>query len=159
MPRTTFEPMRVFFIAEEDGILDTAAPTVAEINAGTELTPQIPVDGFNTSPTQNNASQAMLGNAFVAEEPGTWGTGLQIMFVRDDTDDIAEGLIDYRTRGFIVSFPYGGDVEDGNLVDVYAVTAHKPVPQPSAENEYAKTQVTFAVTAEPNYRATIGGES
>ena len=146
MARTTYEPMLVHFLTTIAS--STLAPTVAEMTAGTDLTPQIPVDGVAMSPTQNNASQAMLGDAFVAEEPGTWGTGAVLTFVRDDTTSLAD-TFDYRTSGYLVTMPYGGTIAAGVKVDVYPVTSHKPVPLPSAENEYQKLQVTLAVTAEP----------
>lgn len=156
MPRTTFEPLRIFFL---DAVNDITGPTTTEINAGTELTDQIPVDGVQFQGNQNNASQAMLGDAYVTEEPGTWNVSGSLMAVRDDDDDVFESLFDYRTRGYLVLLNYGGDVEDGNIVDVYSVTSHKPVPQASAENEYQKVQVQFAVNAAPAFRAVIGGSS
>jgi hypothetical protein len=156
MPRTTFEPMRVFFL---DTVSDLDGPTVAEITAGTELTSQLTVDGVGFSGNRNNASQAMLGDAYVAEEPGTWNVAGSLTFVRDDSGSLAYDTFDYRTRGFLVFLNYGGEVEDGNLVDVYAVASHKPTPMASAENEYQKVEVQFAVSEAPHFDVPIGGES
>lgn len=150
MARSTFEPLKIKFLTTIASA--TLAPTVAEYGAGVDLTPSIPVDGVGFSPTQNNASQAMLGDAFVTEEPGTWGLGLTLTLVRDSVADLAVTTFNYRTAGFIVVSPFGTTVIAGTKVDVYPVTTHNPVPLASAENEYQKWEVMCAVTKKPAFQ-------
>lgn len=147
MARSTFEKYKIKFLTALAS--STLAPTVAEYGAGVDLTPITPVDGVQFNPTQNNASLAMLGDSFVTEEPGTWGLGLTLQFVRDDTSDLAVTTFAYNTAGFIVVSPFGTTVAAGVKVDTYPVRSHKPVPMASAENEYQRWQVMFAVTKAP----------
>jgi hypothetical protein len=148
MARTTFETLKVHFLPT---VANMAAPTQAEITAGDDLSAEIPVDGVNKGGSANNASQAMLGDAFVAEEPGTWGRTLEVTFLYDEAGT-AWGLFDYRTPGYFVFSPTGV-TSAASKVEVWKVTSHERQPTPSAENEYQKFTVTFAVTAKPNLDA------
>jgi hypothetical protein len=154
MARYTYEQLTMWWVPT---ITVLTAPTVAQITAGVNYSTFIPVDGVNLSGTRNNASQAMLGDAFVTEEPGTWGTGIEITFVRDTTDTpwtfFAGG---YKTVGYVVLRRVGtGAPANPQKVEVYPVTTHEPQMLASAENEYQKFTVTFAVTAKPELEATI----
>ena len=141
-------------------VASKAAPTVAEITAGTNLTPQLPTDGLDISPTNNNASQAMLDDAFVAEEPGTFSYGATATFTRDpDTVTTGAGddvwtLITRDLRGFLLISRFGAPVA-GNKVEVYPIACHAPAPLAPAENAYQKFRVQFAVTAAPELNATV----
>lgn len=155
MARYTHETLRVQWVVT---IANRAAPTAAELNAGTNLSAFVPVDGVALGGSRNNASQAMLGDAFVTEEPGTWGTTLEVMFVRDGVTDTAWDLFagGYKTIGHIVLRRTGSGVfAAAQKVEVYPVTSHEPQMQASAENEYAKFGVTFAITAKPELEAAV----
>lgn len=147
MARVTHENTKVYWVPT---IAAKAAPTVAEITAGTDLTALIPVDGVNVGGNRNNASQAMLGDAFVTEQVGTWGRSVTLTFVKDDGSTTVETLFTYGADGYIVINRLGGTTaQAGKKVEVYPVEAHKPMPMPSAENEYQKLEVQFAVTSAP----------
>jgi hypothetical protein len=150
MARTTFETLKVFFLP---AVASLAAPTQAELTAGDDLSAEIPVDGVEKGGSANNASQAMLGDAFVAEEPGTWGRTLTITFMRD-TAGVAWASFGYRTDGFLLFAP-DGLTGAGAEVEVWPVTSHERQPTPSAENEYQKFTVTFAVTTAPELDAVM----
>lgn len=155
MARYTHESLLVYWIVT---IANRTAPTVAEFTAGTNLTSLVPVDGVNVGGTRNNASQAMLGGAFVTEEPGTWGTSMEVTFVRDSSSDTAWDLFAgaYKTVGHLALRRAGsGVIAAGNKVEVYPVSTHEPQMLASAENEYAKFTVTYAVTAQPSLEATV----
>lgn len=153
MARGTYESYKVKFLTTIASA--TLAPTVAEYTAGVDLTSITPVDGLNFTPTQNNASQAMMGDAFVNEQAGTWGIGLTFTFVRDDTTDTAITTFPYKTSGYIVNQAFGVTVVAGTKVDVFKVQSHNPVPLASAENEFQKWQVMFAVTATPKFNIAV----
>src|SRR3990170_5691858 len=99
MARVTHESLIVKWLS---ACANIQAPTQAEIGAGVALTSFIPVDGVALNPSKNNASQAMLGDAFVAEKAGTWGVGITLTFTRDDTADTPRTTFaTYRTAGFL----------------------------------------------------------
>lgn len=156
MPRYTHETIRMWWVPT---ITTITAPTVAQITAGVEYTAFIPVDGINIGGTRNNASQAMLGGAFVTEEPGTWGTTIEITFVRDDTTDTAWDFFagGYKVAGYIVLRRQGaaGAIAIGNKVEVYPARIHEPQMMASAENEYSKFSVQYAITAQPALEAVV----
>lgn len=152
MARTTHEKARVFHLP---AVADIEAPTEAEIAAGTELTDQVPVDGLAVNPTRNNAAQAMLGDAFVAEQVGTWGQGLTLTFTRDSANDVARDLFTYGADGFLLISRFEAGPVAGERVEVYPYEAHEPADLPTAENEYSKYEVQLAVTSAPGIRAEV----
>ena len=149
MARVTHENTKVYWL---ESCANINAPTVAEINAGTDLTAQIPVDGVALNATKNNAAQAMLGDAFVAEKVGTWGVGITLTFTRDDTSDTARALFVYRADGFLVLSRFGAHAA-GKDLEVYPAEGHEPADLATAENEFSKYEVQLAVTATPALRA------
>jgi hypothetical protein len=153
MAQGTYESYKVQFVPTIASA--TLAPTVAEYTAGTSLTSITPVSGISFSPTQNNASEALLGQAFVQENPGTWGLGLTLTLMRDDTADSAITVFPYKTAGYIVNQPFGVTVIAGVKVDVYKIVSHNPVPLPSAENEFQKWQVQLAVAVAPKFNIAV----
>ena len=155
MGRYTHETITLWWVTT---LASQTSPTAAQINAGVNLTSFIPVDGVNIGGNRNNASLAMLGGAFVTEEPGTWGTTFELTFVRDDAADTAWTTFAsaYKTAGFLVVRRVGsGNAVAAQKVEVYPVRTHVPQMQASAENEYAKFTVQFAVTATPSLEATV----
>lgn len=155
MARYTYETLRVWWVTTLGSL---TAPSAAQVNAGNDLTTFVPVDGINLGGSRNNASQAMLGDAFVAEEPGTWGTTMEITFTRDSTEGatspwqvFAGG---YKSVGFLVLRRVGtGVLVATQKVEVYPATSHEPQMLASAENEYSKFTVVFAITAKPELEA------
>jgi hypothetical protein len=117
-----------------------AAPTVAEIAAGTEITPWLPVDGWQPSRTNNKSSTAMMDNAYVSQRMGTFQDDLELTFTRDDASSTVWDLFDHGTAGFVVVAPFKD--EDGDTaadrVEVWPVESSKPAPQASGENEDQK---------------------
>lgn len=155
MARYTHETLTVWWVTTLGSL---TAPSAAQVNAGNNVTAFVPVDGVALGGSRNNASQAMLGDAFVTEEPGTWGTTMEITFVRDS----AEGATSpwqvfaggYKSAGFIILRRVGtGNLVATQKVEVYPATSHEPQMLASAENEYAKFTVNFAITAKPELEA------
>lgn len=137
-------------------IASIAAPTVAELTAGTDLTAFLPADGVQQNSTKNNASIAMLDDSFVSEAVGTWGEGITLKMVRheDDVDDDAWTLFTYRLVGFLVISRHG-TFDATDKVEVYPAESHEPMMLPTAENEYQQFEVQLAVTSEPEHKATV----
>lgn len=161
MARDTFENLKVLFKTAAPS--DLNGPTEAELTAnGTtiiDLSPEIPVDGVEFGGSANNASQAMLGDAYVAESPGTWGRSLTITFMKDRAIGTeAWDLFAYRTEGWLV-FGTKTDLpfEDGDAVEVWHVVSHEKMLLASAENAYQKFSVQFAVQEAPTLDGVVGG--
>lgn len=101
-------------------IADPAAPTVAEIGAGTDITPfmsslDTPLDG-------NAVDASDLSSAFNKTVAGKFGGNVNAEMYRDDTADDAFDLFPRNTTGFIVIRRFGGSdtaEASGDLVDVW----------------------------------------
>jgi len=141
-------------------IANIAAPTTAELNAGTDLTSWTPRDGFNPSISQNFVDISSLADQYDSTTPGSEGGPITLTLFRDDTpaNDTAWNL--YAAGG--VSGFYV--VREGPLAStawtaaqkaqVYPYVAHKPTPLQTAQNEPRKFQVAIGTTT-PNRNATV----
>lgn len=138
-------------------VASAAAPTVANITAGTNLSPFITKDGIKTPDGQNMVDSATIEDTFDAQEVGSWGGApLELTMYRDDTDDDAWELCVYGTRGFIVigrNSPTG--IAAADVVEVYPVAMHNPVMMSPAANEMQRFVEKFAVTSAPEMAAVV----
>jgi hypothetical protein len=135
-------------------VANKAAPTVANITAGTELTAYLPTSGVGIDWTQNNASLDMLDESFTAEVIGTEGATITLTFVRDDTDDDAWDLFVRGTNGYLLVSRFGTPAAT-DVVEVYPVQSHRPVPLPPATNEFQQARVMLAVHDAPELNAVV----
>lgn len=154
MSRTVYEGnVKVHFVPT---IADTAAPTVAEITAGTNLTPFITKDGVSVPNGQNMVDSATIEDTFDAQRVGSWGGGpLTLTMFRDDTDETdSYELVTYGLEGYVVISRFG-EVQSGSAVEVWPVEAHQPTLMQTAANEMQKFSAAFAVTATPALNAAV----
>lgn len=136
-------------------IANTSAPTVAEWNAATNLTPFITKDGVQVPSNQNMVDSANIDEVFDAQRVGSWGGGLTLTMFRDDTDESdSYDLVTYGAEGYIIISRFGAPVA-GSQVEVYPVEAHEPVLANTAANEMQRFTAMFAVTSEPKMRAVM----
>lgn len=144
MATTTHEDTKAYWVTT---ISNLAAPTVAEINAGTDLSAFIPVSGINTGGTQNRASLPMLGNSKVAERLGTRSVSPTVTFTRHTTSgtDTAWNLFTHKLAGHLVVSRFGGTVATGLRVEVYKGEASEGQPMASADNEIQQFTVELAL--------------
>lgn len=158
MPKVTSEGRYKAYWAAT--IADIDAPTEAEITAAVDLTPQLPTAGVDITFNENNASIAMIDEAFVAEAVGTYGVSIALTFTRDDVDadDDAWNTFDRNEQGFLITSPFGPAVEDSR-VNVYPCESHAPVPLAPAENEFQQMRVTLAVNSAPAMKAVVAATS
>lgn len=133
-----------------------AAPTVAEIGAGTNVTPFLPTNGVGVEWTQNNASLDMLDESFTPEVIGTEKAAINLTFVRHrlDADDDAWNLWDRGDEGFLVISRKGAPAALGK-VEVYPCQSHRPVPLTPATNEFQQGRVMLAVHDTPELNAIV----
>jgi hypothetical protein len=127
---------------------------MAEITAGTPLTPFLPTNGVGIDWTQNNASISMLDESFTPEVVGTEAASIGLTFVRDDTTDTVWDLFVRGTNGHILVSRFGVPAA-ASKVEVYPVQAHRPVPLAPAENDFQQAKVSLAVRDTPNLVATV----
>lgn len=134
-----------------------AAPTVAEINAGVELTRLIPKDGFNPGVTNNRVTGGDLSTKFVDESMGTWSSALEITAYRDNVvanDTAYTTLSDFAT-GAIVVCPFAAKATGVKAMVWPDVECGVRIPMQTAENARQKFSSHLAVRAEPNMNATV----
>lgn len=135
-----------------------AAPTVAEITAGTALTNYITKDGVDPGLSTNNVDSAGLAETFDAQNTGSWGGEFQLTMFRNDTADTAWNLCVYGTSGFLVvdRIRVAGVLPSaGHKVEVWPAQMHQPIPQATAANTLQRFVEKFAITSQPNLKATV----
>lgn len=139
-------------------IADIAEPTVAELNAGVDISTYVPVDGVKPSQNQTNVDSKAITDRFDAQVVGSWGGEFGMTFFRDDTDDDAWELCEYGTNGFLV-VRRGVDWEDAwaaaDKVEVYPAEMHQPIPVETAGNAQDRFTEKFAITSTPDLKAVV----
>lgn len=141
-------------------IANKAAPTVLELNAGTDLSTLLTKDGLQTPDTQNMVDSSTLADTFDAQVVGSWGGSISLTGFRDSVaanDDLWD-LAVYGTNGFLVirrGVAYSTAWAAGDRVEVYPVEFHEPVPNQTSANEEVRFSVGMAVTGQPAKRATV----
>jgi hypothetical protein len=138
-------------------ISNIQAPTVAEINAGTDLSPFVTKDGVRVPTNQNMVDTGDINTVFDSQEPGSWGGPLGLTLKRTAADT-AWNLFAHSLTGFVViSWDNwtNGTVSAGDKVQVYPAKSHHPVMTPPAANEVQRFTVELGVTAEPALKAVV----
>ena len=82
-------------------ISSQAAPTVAELNAGTSLAAFLKKDGLNISLSQNMVDNADLEDTFDAQGVGTYGGSMELTIFRDNSADTANRNTARRSGIFV----------------------------------------------------------
>ena len=143
-------------------IANTAAPTTAELNAGTLLTTTlIPagLEGFENSTAE--VDNTSLASTFDTKLPGRQsfsGTGL-VLKKQDGTDTVFNLLSVPGTNGYIVirdGIANGTAWATGDKVEVYPVrTATHSMQGRGEANSLLRYRVPTLVTSAPNLKAVV----
>lgn len=156
MPRYVHDgKTRVYWVPT---IANKAAPTVAELNAGTSLAAFLRKDGLDIPFTQNFSDNADLEDTFDAQSVGTFGANISLTIFRDDTTDTAWDLFVYGTAGYIVvrrGAAYSTAWAAAQKCEVYPAQMHEPTPLSSSTNENVAAKAMLAITDQPNLKATV----
>jgi len=142
-------------------IASQAAPTTAELTAGTDLSKAVTaIENFDTSTAK--ISQAVLAYVQNLQENGEQTFGDASMTLLED-DGAAGGdsafyaaaytALAENATGYIVLAP--GAITAGKKVEVWPVTIGANNRQWTLDNEMAKYQVAFAVTTPPTKNAIV----
>lgn len=139
-------------------IANIAAPTVAELNAGTNITGFLSKDGLTTPADQNNVDVASLAETFNAQVPGSFGGAIEMTGLRDDAADTLWNLITYGLarycvvrRGPTTAAAYAISQQ----VEVYPIQFHEPVPDQTGGDEVSRFTISAPVTSQPNLKAVV----
>lgn len=127
-------------------ISSKAAPTSAELTAGTDLTGEVAkVSGFVA--TGNTVDVPDAKNLFTGKVPGRStadNSSLELYVSSTSTD--SRSLLTEGTNGYIAIFPEG--IHTGNLVDIWPVRITS-ASKPNDIEVGATLMVEFAVTSKP----------
>lgn len=130
-----------------------SSPTRAEINAGTDLSPQVASYGAWTV-TSNPVNTPDLASTFVPTIPGlTSADGTTLSMYADPTGADARTLLPRNTTGYILVLP-GGDVP-GSKMNVFQVKVSQSSPSSSIGGNPATIEIAFTPLQAPAENVTI----
>lgn len=167
--------IQLHFVEGLDGIADYDAPTLAEIVAGTNLTPFMM--GLNTPMDGSTVDAATAESRYNTTAAGTYGgQALEFTFTRDQAYAADTAWTTFpppggsgSTEGLLVAAWRGGSgsldefnmeaLAVGDRVDVWPVEVISRNPAAYARNELAKGVVQFAVPTPPSLDVAIASAS
>jgi hypothetical protein len=134
-------------------IASMAAPTMAEITAGTVLDTQMAeMSGFQFKNSVIKTPD--LSTTFVSQIPGEdEADDSSMTFYDDDAAEVVRDALVKGADGFIVLMPYGKIAT--KRCEVWPVTSTGFNDEWTVANEAAKAMSQFSVTAPPNQNSTI----
>ncbi len=139
-------------------IVSKAAPTVAELNAGTDLSTLVTKDGLSTPTSQNMVDNTTLAERFDAQVVGSFGGSGSLKLKRDNVADDAWDLFDWAETGYLVvrrGDPFDQAWAAADVVEVYPAQSHMPVMDNTAANTQQTFTVGLAFTEEPELRGVV----
>lgn len=130
-----------------------ASPTRAEINAGTDLSPQVAdIAGFAL--TNNPIETPDLSTGFNSQIDGPDTTAdSSLTFYDDNAANTIRNVLAKGVIGYILLFPYGDSV--GKRCEVWQVKSTGVNDQWTLDAAAAQFQVGFAVLSTPNQAGTV----
>lgn len=135
-----------------------AAPTVAELNAGTSLEGYLTPDGLNINSSTNGVDISNLGSSFTTMRAGRRSFDISLTFHHDGTSDVAWNLLPYRTNGYLVA-RYGIDKTTAwtstQQVRAYPLETGEPPEVPPKPDGTWDFTVQCFLTGDPQTRAVI----
>lgn len=135
-------------------IANVGSPSRAELNAGTDLTGQIPQDGVNGFTVKSNLVDAGdMSSRFVSKISGLiQADDSTITLYMSSTSSDVRTLLTQDLVGFVVIL-HEGDIT-GRKMDVFPSTVSS-VSKENAGANPATLTVTFAITATPQVNLTV----
>jgi hypothetical protein len=141
-------------------IANQAAPTTAELNAGTSLECLIMADGLDINTDEDVVSAPKLCETTTSEQPGRSKTTIQLTCVRKDVavDDVAWTLLERGLTGYVVvrrGLTYSTAWTAAQKVEVYPVkfgVARMLKPEMNGVEKFMSQGYN---TASPTLKATV----
>jgi hypothetical protein len=144
--------LKVWFVPT---LASQSAPSIAAIEAGTDLTGRIAaISGFTFSatkvdtPTLDTLFDLSIAGTYAAED-----SELTVYDINDASDAVKTALATVNTNGFIVFAPYG--LTTTKKCEVWPVNVGSYSTTKTVENEAAKSMISVFITAAPNLAATL----
>jgi len=139
-------------------VADKAAPTSAELTAGTNLTSFL--ISLNASTQGNTVPTPDISTLFETSIPGTVQASLTGDFYRDDTTDTAWETLPRSTSGFFVvqrfgADPDGADPTTGDSVEVWPIMVVSRTMSNMSNNTAETFTVTCSIPEVPEEDATV----
>lgn len=130
-------------------IADEAAPTVAEIAAGVELSDSLTADGVSPNHTENVVSTDML-SGFIKQSIGTEGVTFNLRFLRDfdGTDEVWDTFDTRGKTGYLVLSNDGGTGVAADEVEVYPAEFGRRKRVATGANSHQAFTVLCTVTGD-----------
>lgn len=146
------EEIRVAFVAT---IASPAAPTVAELTAGVNLTPFLRRNGLSRPQTGNTIDASDLASRQNKQAAGTYGgDSWTVRAYRDDTADTAWDTLEPGTDGYLVVRNFGGSGEAfaaADEIEVAPITVVSRSAADTADNEMQSFEAALAITGDIEY--------
>jgi hypothetical protein len=142
-------------------IADKAAPTVAELTAGTTMESVLTADGLiGWEPTTAEVDTTSLASTFDTALPGrTSYSGAALRLKKQSGTDTVHALLDTKdTRGYVVirrGLPAATAFAAAQTVEVYPVATGQWYPLPPEANTVQRYQVPMTITDDPVLVATV----
>jgi len=161
MADLTFDGMmRVAFV---DTITNIAAPTVAELDAGIDLTPRLAPDGLALSSDTGSVDTTKMNSTANTLKAGRRSFTASVTYVRGtDADDLeVEEALTYRASGFLVvrrDVAYEVAWTAAQKVEVYPVECGEANPAAPGPDTQQTVEVPLMVVDTPRTitsRATV----
>lgn len=139
-------------------IANISAPTEAEIDAATDLTPF--VISLNASSRGNTVPTPSFDSLFETTTTGTSAATFDADFYRDDEDDDAWELLPRGTRGFFLISRFGGSGADqkpieNDVIEVWPVSITSRTMANMSNNTVQTFTASCAVNIEPAEDAVV----
>lgn len=136
---------RIHWVAGDDGIADVHAPTVDEIEAGVDISCDIPSGGIDLGVSNATIETGSICSRFVSYANGRTTVAPALTGWRyEQPDDTFWELVEKDTVGFLVirtGMDYEDDFEAGQMVTVIKAQMSEPAPEfPGGD-----TAMTFSV--------------
>lgn len=145
--------IRIYVVSS---IANIAAPTTAELNAGTSITNFVTKDGLTVPANQNYVDNSSLAETYDAQVVGSFGGAITMTGIRDAATDTFWDLVVYGTnthlavrRGTATATAWGASQK----LEVYPIQWHEPLPVQTASNEQGRFTAAAAVRSQPNLKA------
>ncbi len=139
-------------------IANIAAVTVAEYNAGTDITNFVTKDGLTVPANQNMVPNSSLAERFDSEVVGSFGGPVTLTGIRDNTTDTFWDLVVWGTETHLVvrrGIATATAAAAAQKIEVLPIQWHEPIPVQTASNEQGRFTATAAVRSQPNYKAVL----
>lgn len=152
-------------VAWVTAIASIAAPTVAELNAGTLIHDYITPDGLDLPITTNRVPVGNVGSTYNLERIGRRVPSANLTFHHESPTDVPWNLFVYRAVGFLVvrlgvdtatawTVAQGGGGSTGQVM-VLPVECGQDAPVKPAPDTPWDFTTDMAVYLEPNFRAVV----